>query len=91
MSKYCTGFVRYTFTRDLGEEFKDWPEKGVHFNDIDIERTDKDLIAVVDMLGEEVNGYSSELKVVEIPDGIDWYISEYDGMETIEENHRSWL
>jgi hypothetical protein len=53
-------------------------------------RADKDLIAIVEKLGKAANGMCADLRVIEIPDGIDWYVSEYDGMESIEENHRSW-
>lgn len=57
----------------------------------DLERTDPDLIAVVEELGSEADGHYAELKVVNIPDDISWYIHEYDGMEKVCENHRSWL
>lgn len=54
------------------------------------QRTDKDLIAVVEKLGKEANGDYSELEVVEIPDGIDYEIEEYDGQEWVAEKHRRW-
>lgn len=30
------------------------------------------------------------LKIVEIPDDVDWYIEEYDGNEWVAERHRTW-
>jgi hypothetical protein len=53
-------------------------------------RNDKDLVEVVEKLGELANGHCAELKIVEIPDGVEYDIDEYDGMETIHEKHRSW-
>jgi hypothetical protein len=54
-------------------------------------RTNKKLIAVVEKLGsEKASGELAQLEVVEIPDGIDWEIDDYDGVETIHEKHRSW-
>ena len=53
-------------------------------------RTDKDFIEVVEELGDEANTNVSSLAVVEIPDDIEWEIDEYDGMESVEEKHRSW-
>jgi len=53
-------------------------------------RTDPDLIAVVEELGKAANGDCAKLEVVEIPDGVEWEISDYDGIETIHEVHRSW-
>ncbi len=53
-------------------------------------RTCKNLIKVVKEMGEKANGKYSKLKIVKIPDGIKWDIDEYDGFETIEEEHRSW-
>lgn len=55
-----------------------------------IPRDDDALVQVVEELGEDANGSHAELKVVEIPDGIEWEISEYDGMEHVEEKHRTW-
>lgn len=61
-------------------------------NDIYFEnnRTDPSLITVVEMLGDEANGLFSRLKVVEIPDDVEWLINDYDGIETIHEKHRIW-
>lgn len=56
----------------------------------DEHRTDKDLIAIVEKMGTKANGRHAELKVVEIPDDIEWEIGEYDGTEWIDEKHRSW-
>lgn len=56
----------------------------------DVERTDPFLIAVVESLKEKANGMCAELGVVEIPDGIEWEITEYGGYEKVEEVHRSW-
>ena len=56
----------------------------------DMERNDPDLIAVVEELGAEASGRFASLKIVEIPDDVDWVIEEYDGLEWIAESHRTW-
>lgn len=53
-------------------------------------RNDPDLIAVIEELGHSAWGFFSELKVVEIPDDVDWIIEDYDGYEWIAEKHRTW-
>jgi len=53
-------------------------------------RNDPNLVAVVEELGEAANGDSAHLKVVEIPDGVEYTIEEYDGIERIVEVHRTW-
>ncbi len=60
------------------------------FSERDIERTDSALIQVVELLGEESYGICARLKIVEIPDGTEWIIGEYDGVEHIAETHRTW-
>ena len=56
----------------------------------DIPRDDPDLIKVVERLGEECDMRFSRLAIVEIPDGVDWEIEQYDGKEWICEKHRKW-
>lgn len=56
----------------------------------DIERNDPILIEVIEELGVNANSRYSNIKIVEIPDGTDWKIDEYDGMERVDEKHRSW-
>lgn len=53
-------------------------------------RTHPLVIQVVEELGEKANGGCANLRVVEIPDGVEWEISEYDGNEHIAEKHRTW-
>jgi hypothetical protein len=54
------------------------------------DRSDPDLVAVVEELMEESNGNYAALKIVEIPDDVDWVLQEYDGWEHIAEVHRTW-
>ena len=61
-----------------------------YFSARDIKRTDPDLIDVVKKLGDEANGKCADLKIIEIPEGIKYEISEYDGIETVKEAHKSW-
>jgi hypothetical protein len=60
------------------------------FYDRDIPRDDLDLVAIVEEMGKASWNQYSCLKVVEIPDDVDWYIQEYDGDEWIAERHRIW-
>ena len=54
-------------------------------------RTDADLIEVIETLGEEkASGKFSKIKIIEIPDDADNEIEEYDGNEWIAEKHRTW-
>jgi len=84
-------------------ELKNWSEatieqrqaaneayKREHFSDRDIDRSDPDLVQIVEELGEDASGSHADLKVVEIPDGVDWQIEEYDGNEWVAEKHRKW-
>ena len=57
----------------------------------DIERTDPDLIRAIEIVGtEESSGKYASLKIVEIPDDVEWQIEEYDGSEWVAEKHRIW-
>ena len=56
----------------------------------DIDRADPDLVQVVEELGEESYDRYADLKIVEIPEDVDWYIHEYDGLEHVAERHRTW-
>lgn len=48
------------------------------------DRCDPDLIRVIEELGERANaGHHSELVIVEIPDGYNYWIESYDGAETV--------
>ena len=58
--------------------------------DRDIERNNPLLVRIVEELGEKANGSYACLKIVEIPDDVEWEIEEYDGNEHISEKHRTW-
>jgi hypothetical protein len=56
----------------------------------DITRNNPILVEIVEQLGEAADGGFAELKVVEIPDDVQWQIEEYDGNEWVAEKHRTW-
>ena len=67
---------------------------GAYFNERDIERNDPILVRVVEEMGaghrSGASGQYASLKVVEIPDGVEWEIDEYDGQEHIAQKHATW-
>jgi len=65
----------------LGRYWESW---------LDDDRTNPLLVQTVEKLGEKANGRCAELKIVEIPDGTEYTIEEYDGWEHIAESHRTW-
>jgi hypothetical protein len=68
-------------------EWKDWQEDWSYY---DIERNNQYLVRVIEELGDDANGRFAELKVVDIPDEVEWQLEEYDGLEWVAEKHRIW-
>lgn len=56
----------------------------------DIPRDSPHLVAMVEEQGNAIDGWAAELKVVDVPDDVNWYIEEYDGKEWVAERHRTW-
>ncbi len=67
---------------------RQWSEQTIY--DRDIERNDPILIQVVEEMGLKSSGRYAELKVMDIPDDVEWEIEEYDGQEWISEKRRKW-
>lgn len=85
------GWGAITVDGDFGDKAtNDQIYENVVLCDYNMDRTDKDLVYVVETIGEEADGNCASLEVVEIPDGVKWFIDDYDGIETIHEQHRSW-
>ena len=55
-----------------------------------IDRDDPDLVQVVRDMGPSASDRLSRLKIVEIPQDVEWQIEEYDGLEWVAEKHRTW-
>jgi hypothetical protein len=52
--------------------------------------TTRNLVRVVEELGEEANGHGAELKIVEIPDDVKWEIEKTDEVEHVSAVHGTW-
>ena len=61
------------------------------FSEWDIERNDPIFVEVIEQLGNLASSRYGKLKVVEVPDDVKWYISDYDGIEEVHEEHRKWI
>ncbi len=53
-------------------------------------RQNPKLIRVIEELGQAASGDCAQIVIVEIPVGIEWFIQEHDGVESIHEKHRKW-
>jgi hypothetical protein len=57
---------------------------GTSLSSYNIERNDPTLIAVFEELGsEDFSGISANVAIVEVPDGAEYFVDEYDGLEDV--------
>lgn len=101
--QYSDGIVKYIktdeptffsscFLRDYGDIVQEneinWTKENLHVDGS--YREDKKLIEIVKKLGDKANSPYSNLKIVEIPDGMQYVIDDYDGIETLHEDVETW-
>lgn len=83
---------RYYFTKDMGDNIEisneDYEKYCLYLRNE--HREDPVLIEVIEELGEKANGRFGNLKIVEIPDDLDYVIDEYDGIETLHQRVQEW-
>lgn len=81
-----------TFTKDFGDHIDlsndNFSEYCLNLDES--HREDPVLIEVVEELGERANSPFSKLVVVDIPDGMEYEIDDYDGVETLHEKVKKW-
>lgn len=83
---------RHYFIKDMGDNVEisneDYEKYCLYLKDE--YREDPILIEVVEELGEKASGRFGNLKVVEIPDDLEYVIDEYDGIETLHQKVEEW-
>ena len=85
----------FTLSKAACEELSKRKGKPIDYYDYyacdDLSRTDSDLIAVIENLGsEKASGSYSEIRIKEIPDGVEYEITEYDGFEDVVPPRQTW-
>lgn len=82
IKKLSNSLYIYCTTEDQGEYIEHFPEGVINFRDID--RTDPILVSVVETMGSEVaSGRFASLYIEEIPNGTQYKIDTYDGIEEL--------
>jgi hypothetical protein len=84
---YNSCYGGLSFSDEFVEEFnKRYPEKKIIEYDLyNVVRYDQDAVALVEEMGlKKSSGACAHLNIEEIPDGVEHYVSEYDGMEDIQ-------
>lgn len=87
---YCESFDLCASIKDLGSSVEEIPNECFYYESFDEKRTDKDLISIIEDMGEEANGIFADLKISEIPDGAIYEIDYYDGNEIVVPPRQTW-
>ena len=77
------------YLRRSGKEYNETYFSYLDMGD-DTFRADSTLVAMVEADSSIYGSSHAQLKVVEIPDGVEWQIVDYDGQEHVAERHRVW-
>lgn len=78
-------------TTNIGDIVNTLLNESYWYDRFDDDRGNKHLIDTIEELGcKASSGDHAELEIVDIPDGVEYTIDDYDGVESIHEVHRSW-
>lgn len=83
-------WCRFTFDVENPNDLDEVSQDVHNIYDKDIPRDDEQLIQVIEEMGADAEDKYAALKIVEIPDDVEWEIDEYDGAEWVSEKHRTW-
>ena len=96
LSKDAVSMLNDKYGLDIDSDYgyADNHSFGIIDDNIDAYRMDKRLIDVVKSLGiDKASGQYASLRIVDVPDDVvdihGWYISDYDGIDSIHQNHWS--
>ena len=79
------------YTKDMGDKFEKHNNDYFWYDSFYDKRNDKLLIETIEELGEEkASAKLAKIRIIEIPDDVKWILDDYDGIESIHEEHRSW-
>jgi hypothetical protein len=89
-----SGIAYTTVERDDRHSNQRWGPhilvNGTHWYDRNIARDDAVLVGLVQELGKDSWSDHARLKIVRVPADVAWQIEEYDGLEWVAEQHRTW-
>lgn len=85
INKTYGGFELTKLTEALYQSYS-----GTKTSGWDVERDDPHLIRALEETNCDADNPGAKIKIVEIPDDVEWQIDEYDGMEWVAEKHRTW-
>ena len=96
LSKEAVQMLNDRFDLDIDSEYGyvDNDDFGIVDDNMDAYRMDKRLVSVVKKLGvDKASGDHARLRIVSVPDDVvdvhGWYISDYDGIDSIHQSHWS--
>ena len=94
------GIPHFKSCEEMGKDYNglyvvdsDYPSLEKYYTNLSDKenRTNPLLIQAIEEVGEkESSGRFGEIRIIEIPDNIEYEIDDYDGIESIHECHRSW-
>ena len=88
--KFSQDVLKKLFDIGHPEVRKNGRHYSVRYATHDVLRDDKKTIKIVEKLGEKANTLLVNFKIIEIPDGIEYYVHRVGNTEEIHEKHRVW-
>ena len=82
-----TRFGGFSLSKEGEREYESRSKEPLPWN---VERTNPILVTMIEENSELFSGSSASLRVVTVPDDVQWHIHDYDGQEHVAENHRTW-